>query len=57
METYSLVQDIDPPTNCAPNEVTFRPDFPNGLKLRCLPFGSGTRNFLKRSYKLNIIYS
>jgi hypothetical protein len=41
VETYSLVQDIDPPTDCAPKEITFRPEFPKHLKLRCLPFGSG----------------
>ncbi|CAF0954692.1 unnamed protein product [Rotaria sordida] len=40
VETYSLVQDIEPPTDCAPKEVTFRPEFPKQLKLRCLPFGS-----------------
>jgi len=43
VETYSLVQDIDPPTDCGPKEVTFRPEFPKKLKLRCLPFGSGKR--------------
>ncbi|CAF2844544.1 unnamed protein product [Rotaria sp. Silwood2] len=32
--------DIEPPTDCAPKEVTFRPEFPKQLKLRCLPFGS-----------------
>lgn len=40
VETFSLVQDIDPPNECQPKEVTFRPDFPSKLKLRCLPFGS-----------------
>jgi len=40
VETFSLVQDIDPSVDCAPKEVTFRPEFPKELKLRCLPFGS-----------------
>ncbi|CAF0985555.1 unnamed protein product [Adineta ricciae] len=57
VETYSLVQDIDPPMDCAPKEVTFRPDFPTDLKLRCLPFGSdepkvnGTKSKTKKKRK------
>jgi hypothetical protein len=43
VETYSLVQDIDPPTDCSPKEITFQPEFPKQLKLRCLPFGSGKK--------------
>ena len=46
IETYSLVQDIDPSVDCAPKEVTFRPEFPTELKLRCLPFGFGKRTFV-----------
>ncbi|CAF3432636.1 unnamed protein product [Rotaria socialis] len=40
VETFSLVQDIDPPADCVPKEITFRPEFPQQLKIRCLPFGS-----------------
>ena len=41
VETYSLIQDIEPPMDCLPKEITFRPDFPQQLKIRCLPFGAG----------------
>ncbi|CAF0720248.1 unnamed protein product [Adineta steineri] len=57
IETYSLVQDVDPPTDCEPKEITFRPDFPKKLKLRCLPFGSdepksiGTKSKSKKKRK------
>jgi hypothetical protein len=54
VETFSLVQDIDPPMDCAPKEVTFRPDFPQQLKLRCLPFGSG--NEIKLFQKFDFIF-
>ncbi|CAF1539451.1 unnamed protein product, partial [Rotaria sordida] len=40
LKTYSLVQDIEPPTDCEPKEVNFQSEFPKQLKLRCLPFGS-----------------
>ncbi|CAF1539981.1 unnamed protein product [Rotaria sordida] len=40
VETYSLVQDIEPPSDYEPKEVNFRSEFPKQLKLRCLPFSS-----------------
>ncbi|UJR38143.1 hypothetical protein I4U23_030821 [Adineta vaga] len=58
VETFSLIQDVHPPTDCSPKEVTFRPDFPKHLKLRCLPFGSdepkvanGTKSKTKKKRK------
>ena len=44
VESYTLVQDIDPPTDCVPNKVIFRPEFPKQVKLRCLPLGSSNKS-------------
>ncbi|CAF0921845.1 unnamed protein product [Rotaria sordida] len=57
VETYSLVQDIEPPTDCEPKEVNFRSEFPKQLKLRCLSFGSNepkivvTKSTIKKKRK------
>lgn len=49
VETFSVTQDIDPPTECTPQVVTFRPEFPTNLKTRCLPFGAGKIQLIRSS--------